>query len=181
MLRQEKSFVNSLRLNRARNSLFPYVAWERQVTTLEIPEDDFAPLNEFLCFTIYSAGHALTQFYRPILEAIGLTYPQYLLMVALWAKDDQIIKDLGTRLFLESSTLTPLVKRLESAGFINRSRDPKDERQVRVKLTDKGRALKSDALNVPGCIQSAVGMSVEQVMEIQAAVAGIRDRLIERR
>lgn len=148
------------------------------MTKPEIPEDDFAPLNEFLCFTIYSTGHALTQFYRPILEAIGLTYPQYLLMIALWAKDDQIIKDLGSRLFLESSTLTPLVKRLESAGLISRSRDPKDERQVRVKLTDKGRVLKSDALKVPACIQLAVGMSPEKVMEIQAAVAGIRDLLI---
>ncbi|AWM92492.1 MarR family transcriptional regulator [Pseudomonas sp. 31-12] len=152
-----------------------------QVSESEIRGDGFAPLNEFLCFTIYSTGHALTQFYRPILEAIGLTYPQYLLMVALWAKDDQIIKDLGSKLFLESSTLTPLVKRLESAGFITRCRDPKDERQVRVKLTDKGRALKSEALKVPGCIQSAVGMNIEKVMEIQAAVAGIRDRLIEGR
>lgn len=180
-MRQIILFVNSLRLSRARNNLLSCVAREKQVTKFKIPEDDFAPLNEFLCFTIYSTGHALTQFYRPILEAIGLTYPQYLVMVALWAKDDQIIKDLGSRLFLESSTLTPLVKRMESAGLISRCRDPKDERQVRVKLTDKGKALKSDALKVPGCIQSAVGLTAENVVEIQAAIAGIRDRLIEGR
>lgn len=142
-------------------------------------DEDFAPLSEFLCFSIYSAGHALTQFYRPILEAIGLTYPQYLLMVSLWAKDDQIIKDLGSALFLESSTLTPLVKRLEAAGFVSRRRDQQDERQVRVKLTDEGRALKSKALKMPKCIQAAVGLSKDSVMEIQAAVAGIRDQLVK--
>ncbi|WP_406226986.1 MarR family winged helix-turn-helix transcriptional regulator [Pseudomonas siliginis] len=144
-------------------------------------ENDFAPLNDFLCFSIYSAGHALTQFYRPILDAIGLTYPQYLLMVALWSEDDQIIKNLGSRLFLDSSTLTPLVKRLESAGLVTRSRDPKDERQVRVRLTEEGRELKSRAISVPNCIQDAVGLSDEKVVEIQAAVAGIRDRLIEKK
>ncbi|WP_256576188.1 MarR family winged helix-turn-helix transcriptional regulator [Pseudomonas sp. KK4] len=142
---------------------------------------DFAPLNDFLCFSIYSASHALTQFYRPMLESLGLTYPQYLLMVTLWSEDDQIIKDLGSKLFLESSTLTPLVKRLESAGLVTRNRDPQDERQVRVKLTKAGWALKAEALKVPNCIQDAVGLSAEKIMEIQAAVAGIRDRLIEKR
>ncbi|MFJ3522717.1 MarR family winged helix-turn-helix transcriptional regulator [Pseudomonas sp. NPDC090203] len=143
--------------------------------TLE--EKDFAPLNEFLCFTIYSTGLALNQFYRPLLEAIGLTYPQYLLMVALWAKDDQIVKDLGSELFLDSSTLTPLIKRLEAAGFVSRKRDPLDERQVRIRLTEEGKALKARSLHVPDCIEEAVGMSEEQVRQIQAAVADIRGRL----
>lgn len=144
-------------------------------------EKDFAPLNEFLCFTIYSTGLALNQFYRPLLEAIGLTYPQYLLMVALWAKDDQIVKDLGSSLFLDSSTLTPLIKRLEAAGFLSRKRDPTDERQVRISLTEEGRALKARALHVPGCIEAAVGMEAEDVMKIQAAVTEIRSRLLKLR
>lgn len=143
--------------------------------------EGFAPLNEFLCFTIYSAGHALNQFYRPILDALGLTYPQYLLMVALWAKDDQIVKDLGNTLFLESSTLTPLIKRLETAGWVSRTRDPKDERQVRVRLTPRGIELKTRALEVPKCIDEAVGWPLEKVIEVQAAVAELRDRLLKRR
>lgn len=144
-------------------------------------EKNFAPLNEFLCFTIYSTGLALTQFYRPLLEAIGLTYPQYLLMVALWAKDDQIVKDLGTALFLDSSTLTPLIKRLEAAGFVSRQRDSRDERQVRISLTQEGRALKTRALHIPDCIQAAVGMEAEEVLQIQAAVADVRSRLLKLR
>lgn len=178
-MRQVNLIVNYLRSNRARNNLRAQKEGGVPVTDFANGDEDFAPLNEFLCFSIYSAGHALTQFYRPILEAIGLTYPQYLVMVALWAEDDQIIKDLGSKLFLESSTLTPLVKRLESSGWVTRCRDPKDERQVRVKLTQKGRELKVEALKVPGCIQSALGMTAEKVMEIQTAVAAIRDRLIE--
>lgn len=142
-------------------------------------EKNFAPLNEFLCFTIYSTGLALNQFYRPLLEAIGLTYPQYLLMVALWAKDDQIVKDLGTALFLDSSTLTPLIKRLEAAGFVSRQRDSRDERQVRISLTQEGRALKTRALHIPDCIQAAVGMEAEEVSQIQAAVADVRSRLLK--
>ncbi|MFJ3524268.1 MarR family winged helix-turn-helix transcriptional regulator [Pseudomonas sp. NPDC090203] len=148
------------------------------------PSDDtehFAPLSEFLCFSIYSAGHALTQFYRPLLDKLGLTYPQYLLMVALWAKDDQIIKDLGNTLMLESSTLTPLIKRLEAAGLVSRSRDLIDERQVRVRLTPQGQALKTPALEVPNCIQDAVGLPVEDVMKLQAAVTDLRDRLLKKR
>jgi DNA-binding MarR family transcriptional regulator len=142
-------------------------------------EKNFAPLNEFLCFTIYSTGLALNQFYRPLLEAIGLTYPQYLLMVALWAKDDQIVKDLGTALFLDSSTLTPLIKRLEAAEFVSRQRDSRDERQVRISLTQEGRALKTRALHIPDCIQAAVGMEAEEVSQIQAAVADVRSRLLK--
>src|SRR3954452_21193280 len=100
-------------------------------------------LDNFLCFAIYSAGHAFNQFYRPLLDAIGLTYPQYLVMVALWSANDQTVKALGEKLSLESSTLTPLLKRLEAAGYLTRTRDPEDERQVRVRLTAAGRALKN--------------------------------------
>jgi DNA-binding MarR family transcriptional regulator len=142
---------------------------------------DFSPLNEFLCFTIYSTGLALNQFYRPLLEAIGLTYPQYLLMVALWGKDNQIVKDLGSALFLDSSTLTPLIKRLEAAGFVLRTRDLQDERRVRISLTEQGKALKARALHVPDCIEAAVGMDAQEVQDIQSAVADIRTRLLKLR
>lgn len=150
------------------------------MSTAPQDEKDFPSLNEFLCFTIYSTGHAFNQIYRPLLEAIGLTYPQYLLMVALWEKDDQIVKDLGSALFLDSSTLTPLIKRLEAAGYVSRKRDPQDERQVRISLTEAGRALKARTQHLPDCIGEAIGMEAEDIMHIQAAVADIRRRLLKR-
>jgi DNA-binding MarR family transcriptional regulator len=92
-------------------------------------------VDDFLCFAIYSAGHAFNHVYKPLLQALDLTYPQYLVMVALWAKDDQTVGSLGEKLFLESSTLTPLLRRLEGTGYISRNRDLAGERQVRVSLT----------------------------------------------
>ncbi len=99
-------------------------------------------LDNFLCFAIYSANHAFTRVYKPLLDELDLTYPQYLVMVALWEKDDQTVGSLGEKLFLESSTLTPMLKRLEAMGYILRTRDKADERQVRVRLTETGRALR---------------------------------------
>jgi DNA-binding MarR family transcriptional regulator len=142
-------------------------------------EDRFPSIDQFLCFSIYSAGHALTRLYRPLLDKIGLTYPQYLVMVALWSKDDQTVKDLGQTLFLDSSTLTPLLKRLEGAGHLTRTRDPEDERQVRVGLTNEGRLLKNRARHIPACIEAALGLSTGTIEKIQSGVAGIRDRLKE--
>src|SRR5437764_15290881 len=88
-------------------------------------------VDDNLCFAIYSAGHAFNRIYKPLLQALDLTYPQYLVMVALWSRDDQTVGSLGDKLLLESSTLTPLLKRLEAMGHLTRSRDPADERQVR--------------------------------------------------
>src|SRR5262245_8935804 len=107
---------------------------------------DALQLDEFLCFAVYSASHALNRVYKPLLDALGLTYPQYLTMVVLWREDGLTVGSLSDRLFLESSTLTPLLKRLEAMGAVRRSRDPRDERQVRVHLTDEGRALREKAL-----------------------------------
>src|SRR5258707_12339396 len=92
-------------------------------------------LGEFLCFAVYSANHAFNRVYKPLLDELGLTYPQYLVMVLLWERDDQTVGSLGEKLFLESSTLTPLLKRLEASGYIRRTRDPDDERQERACLT----------------------------------------------
>ena len=140
--------------------------------------DDALSLDSFLCFAIYSAGHAFNQFYRPLLDAIGLTYPQYLVMVALWTQNDQTVKALGDKLLLDSSTLTPLLKRLESAGHLTRMRDPADERQVRVRLTATGRALKNQAKSIPVCVQGTLGLSSSDLKRVQADVLGIRDRLL---
>ena len=141
-------------------------------------EGDGLALDEFLCFAIYSAGHAFNQFYRPLLDEIGLTYPQYLAMVSLWSRDDQTVKVLGQGLFLESNTLTPLLKRLEGLGLVTRTRDPADERQVRVRLTEEGCGLRARAAAVPSCVMDAVGMPKGQIKALLRDVAEIRDRLL---
>src|SRR5689334_24753737 len=96
-------------------------------------------LNDLLCFAVYAAGHGFNRVYKPLLDPLGLTYPQYLVMKALWEQDSQTVGALGEKLSLESNTLTPLLKRLEAQGRVRRVRDPRDERQVRVQLTAAGR------------------------------------------
>ena len=98
--------------------------------------NDMPKLENFLCFAVYAAGHALTRVYKPLLDAIDLTYPQYLVMVSLWQKDRQTVGQIGEQLFLESSTLTPLLKRLETAGLVERQRNATDQRQVHITLTE---------------------------------------------
>jgi len=99
-------------------------------------------LDNQLCFAVYSTGHAFNRVYKPLLDRLGLTYPQYLVMLVLWERDDVAVKDIGARLFLDSGTLTPLLKRLEAAGLIKRTRGTEDERQVLVALTPQGHALR---------------------------------------
>jgi MarR family transcriptional regulator, organic hydroperoxide resistance regulator len=135
-------------------------------------------LDDFLCFAIYSAGHAFNRFYKPLLDGLGLTYPQYLVLTALWARDGQTVGSLGERLFLESNTLTPLIKRLEAMGYVTRSRDPADERQVRVRLTAEGSALRTKACDVPASVLQATGLSAGAVRELKAGVARVRDSLL---
>ncbi len=137
-----------------------------------MPEDS-AKLGEFLCFSVYAAGHAFNRVYKPLLDRIGLTYPQYLVMVLLWERDDQTVGALGTRLSLESSTLTPLLKRIEKLGFLVRLRDTKDERQVRVRLTDAGRALQAKAKDVPLRILEATGLSVEALQRLKTEISAL--------
>src|SRR6201984_1972917 len=110
------------------------------------------PEGELLCFAVYSAGHAFNRAYRPLLDQLGLTYPQYLVMVSLWAKDDQTVGELGETLCLESNTLTPLLKRLEAMGILDRSRDPSDERQGRGRLANTGRGPHQKAPDFPACV-----------------------------
>jgi DNA-binding MarR family transcriptional regulator len=135
-------------------------------------------LDNFLCFAVYTAGHAFNRLYKPLLDRLGLTYPQYLAMVALWDRDDQTVGELGDKLFLESNTLTPLLKRLEGMGLVARVRDKADERQVRLHLTQAGRALRAKAETVPGCVLDATRMSVAEASELTAAVAKLRETLL---
>ena len=111
-------------------------------------------LDNQLCFALYSANLALNKLYRQLLAPLNLTYPQYLVMLVLWEQDDMTVSDIGERLFLDSATLTPLLKRLENAGLINRHRSRKDERQVAVTLSEAGRELQQQALGIPSVIQT---------------------------
>lgn len=138
---------------------------------------DIVPVDDLLCFALYSASHAFTRIYKPHLDGIGLTYPQYLVMVCLWEKDDQTVGSLGDKLALESSTLTPLLKRLEALGHVSRSRDGDDERVVRVRLTPQGRALREPARKIPGCILAATGLDLADAVRLQREVAALRRAL----
>jgi DNA-binding MarR family transcriptional regulator len=136
-------------------------------------------LDDLLCFAVYATGHGFNRVYKPLLEPLGLTYPQYLVMNALWEQDDQTVGGLGERLSLESNTLTPLLKRLENQRRIRRVRDPRDERQVRVQLTDQGRKLSNEAGHIPNCILEASGLSVKDLRRLQGEIKQLRDNLIK--
>jgi DNA-binding MarR family transcriptional regulator len=119
-------------------------------------------LDDFLCFSIYRAGQAFNQFYRPLLDGLGLTYPQYLVMVSLWMADGRTVGDICRSVSLESSTVTPVLKRLQAMGLVNRARHDEDERQVLVTLTEAGRALRGKASDVPACVEEALGLTAEE-------------------
>jgi DNA-binding MarR family transcriptional regulator len=140
------------------------------------PQSDLK-LDDFLCFAVYSASHAFNRLYKPLLDELGLTYPQYLVMVTLWERDDRTVGEIGDRLFLESNTLTPLLKRMEAAGLVSRSRDPADERQVRLRLTDEGRALLDKARQVPPCVLEATGLTPEGARRLTDEIGALRTAL----
>lgn len=134
-----------------------------------IPEDE-KRLERQLCFAVYATAHAFTRAYKPFLERLGLTYPQYLVMLVLWEKGQAPVKAIGEQLDLDSGTLSPLLKRLEQGGLVMRARDPADERQVNVSLTDKGNALRGEVDGIMGAIGAAIGCSIEEM-------GGLRDEL----
>ena len=141
------------------------------------PEAAAPRLADFLCFAVYSANLAFGRAYRPILDQLGLTYPQYIAIVALWEEDGQTVSHLGEKLFLESNTLTPILKKLESMGHLTRRRDPKDERQVRVNLTEAGRRLREKGLTMNLIKQTR--LPPEEFAKLQKAVSNLRDSLME--
>ena len=141
------------------------------------PADASLLLDNQLCFALYSASLAMTKFYKPLLDELGLTYPQYLVMLVLWEQDGPTVSELGTRLNLDSGTLTPLLKRLEALGFVTRIRDVHDERRVHITLTAEGRRLKARALKVPGCIRDAAQCSMSELVQLKRQLHGLRERL----
>lgn len=134
-------------------------------------------LENQLCFALYSASLAMTKTYKPFLDKLGLTYPQYLVMLVLWQQDDVLVKTIGEKLFLDSGTLTPLLKRLETSALIARTRDAVDERQVRITLTREGRALKKKAQGIPQQVLCASGQERHTLESLRAQLAVIRNEL----
>ena len=155
------------------------VAAETEEGAPEAMTEGGIALERFLCFSLYSANHAMNRVYKPLLAELGLTYPQYLAMSVLWQKDKILVGELGDRLHLESNTMTPLLKRLEAEGLLTRTRDKKDERQVRIALTRQGRALKKRTGEMAACILSATGMPVEEVVELQRQIMTLRENLLK--
>ncbi|MCJ2371666.1 MarR family transcriptional regulator [Pseudomonas sp. RGM 3321] len=134
-------------------------------------------LDNQLCFALYSTSLMMTKVYKPLLQALGLTYPQYLAMMVLWEKDGLTVGDVSTRLLTDPGSLTPLLKRLEGEGFISRTRSKEDERVVLLHLTEQGRALRHQALSIPGCILSASGLNMERLRDLQTQLLDLRDHL----
>jgi DNA-binding MarR family transcriptional regulator len=134
-------------------------------------------LDNQICFAVYSASHAFNRVYKPLLDRLGLTYPQYLVMLVLWERDDVPLKDIGEKLFLDSGTLTPLLKRLEAAHLVKRTRSSEDERQVLIALTSQGHALKEKARAVPQSILAASDCSVSELVAMKDEIVALRDRL----
>ena len=139
--------------------------------------DDLLKLDNQLCFAVYSASLAMTRLYKPLLEKLNLTYPQYLVMLALWERDGQTVSELGAQLSLDSGTLTPLLKRLEANGLVARLRDVADERRVHITLTAAGRKLKARAASVPGCLLAASQCSISELVDHTRQLQTLRDRI----
>jgi DNA-binding MarR family transcriptional regulator len=133
------------------------------------------PLDDQLCYAIYSAGIAIQRLYKPMLDELGLTYPQYLVLNVLWREDGQTVGRIADQLALESSTLTPLLKRLDAAGLVHRARNPGNERQVVISLTDKGRVLKTKAGCLGLSLLTASGRSPEELGALNRSIRQLRD------
>ncbi|WP_416423109.1 MarR family transcriptional regulator [Pseudomonas sp. App30] len=136
-------------------------------------------LDSQLCFALYSTSLLMTKVYKPLLQALELTYPQYLTMMVLWEKDGLTVGEISTRLLTDPGSLTPLLKRLEAEGLLSRTRSREDERVVIVQLTDQGRALREKAKTIPGCILAATGETVERLKKLQGDLLELRGNLHE--
>jgi len=137
-------------------------------------------LENQICFAVYSAAHAFAQAYKPHLDPMGLTYPQYLVMLLLWEEDGRSVNELGQPLHLDSGTLTPLLKRMEKAGFITRQRDTKDERVMRIHLTEQGRSLQARARAIPPAMLCASGLELDGLMALREEVKALGRNLREK-
>jgi MarR family transcriptional regulator, organic hydroperoxide resistance regulator len=147
---------------------------DRRTERPEIPGDPLA-LERQVCFALSVAARSVLSIYRPILEPMGLTHPQYLVMLALWGQSPLAVKELIEMLQLDGPTLSPMLKRLEAAGLLTRARDPYDERQLRIDLTMKGRALRQQALNVPPTVVAKLGLSLGELEELHRGLTALND------
>ncbi len=143
---------------------------------MEIPEEE-KRLDKQLCFAVYATAHAFTRAYKPILDKVGLTYPQYLVMLVLWEKAELPVKTIGEQLDLDSGTLSPLLKRLEQNGLIKRTRDSRDERQVIVSLTPKGQAMRAEINTIMSSIGEAIGCTLEEMGAMREMLTRLRGNL----
>ena len=149
----------------------------RTPTAENSPSPAALRLDNQVCFALYSASLAMTKLYKPLLDDIGLTYPQYLVMLVLWEQDGITVSELGERLYLDSGTLTPLLKRLEASGHIRRTRDAQDERRVRIALTSAGQALRAQAESIPACILAHSHLPLSEVQALTHQLQTLRDSL----
>jgi DNA-binding MarR family transcriptional regulator len=147
---------------------------DRRAELLEIPGDPLA-LERQVCFALSVAARSVLSTYRPVLEPMGLTHPQYLVMLALWGQSPLAVKELIEVLQLDGPTLSPMLKRLEAAGLVTRTRDPRDERQLRAGLTEKGHALRQQALNVPPAVVAKLGLSLGELQELHRGLTTLNE------
>ena len=153
------------------------VARRRHAAQEQVP-DAWLHLDNQLCFALYSASLAMTRLYKPLLEPLGLTYPQYLALLVLWETDALNVRELGERLHLDSGTLTPLLKRMESAGWLTRERASGDERRVVVSLTVAGHALREQARAIPPQLAAATGCSADEMKQLVQQLQQLRDQIL---
>ncbi|MGE8069505.1 MarR family winged helix-turn-helix transcriptional regulator [Pseudomonas sp. NPDC089569] len=149
------------------------------MTTEHTPPDncDDLLLDNQACFALHSTSLMMTKVYKPLLQALGLTYPQYLAMMVLWEKDGLTVGEISARLLTDPGSLTPLLKRLEAEGVLSRTRSHEDERVVIIELTEQGRALRDKARSIPQCILGASGMTLERLKNLQAELQELRRHL----
>ncbi len=142
-----------------------------------VPANEALLLDNQLCFALYSTSLAMSKVYKPLLDQLGITYPQYLVMLVLWESDGLTVSEIGERLYLDSGTLTPLLKRLEAAGLVQRLRDTEDERRVLIRLTADGRKLKQKAAQLPQCILAATQCSLSDLKKLTRELQTLRNSL----
>jgi MarR family transcriptional regulator, organic hydroperoxide resistance regulator len=148
----------------------------------DLTDEAFGPgsllLENQLCFALYSASLTMTKLYKPLLQTLGVTYPQYLVMLTLWERDDVTVSEVGERLYLDSGTLTPLLKRLELSGLVHRQRAVKDERQVIVSLTDMGKSLRQQAQTIPQQVSCAAQCSLDELKALTGQLQRLRAAMV---
>jgi len=151
----------------------------RPIPATSAPNDprDLQRLDRQLCFALYSSSLLMTKLYKPVLGSLGLTYPQYLVLLVLWETDSIAVGELGARLYLDSGTLTPLLKRMETAGLLTRSRAADDERRVIVALSASGRALRRKAEKVPLAVACATGCELDEIATLTAQLQALRAQI----